>query len=126
MKIMKAKYYFIIVATMASVALTSCDKVSPAGVLMAGTAVEDRVKMSQMFYKDYLQDASNDIIVPASEKGGHPYSFLIGSDSHITTDPGRINEMFEIGLENDDMLYCHLGDIADTKPEYYITINSNV
>ena len=43
----------------------------------------------------------------------------MGSDSHITFDPGRLEEMIEIGIENDDLFYCHLGDIVDTKAEYY-------
>ena len=47
------------------------------------------------------------------------YSFLVGSDSHITFDPGRLSEMMQTGIENDDLFYCHLGDLADTKPEYY-------
>ena len=25
----------------------------------------------------------------------------------------------QTGIENDDLFYCHLGDLADTKPEYY-------
>ncbi len=103
---------------------TSCEKVSPIGVLMAGTAVEDRVKMSELYYKEYLMDAQNNIIVQPDEGGGREYSFLVGGDSHVTTDPGRMDEMFDIGLENNDLLYCHLGDIADTKPEYYIVLDS--
>ena len=31
-------------------------------------------------------------------------------------------EMLQIGLDHDDMLYAHLGDIADTKAEYYINL----
>ena len=33
--------------------LTSCDKVSPIGILVAGTAVEYRVKMSELFYRNH-------------------------------------------------------------------------
>ncbi len=121
---MKAKYIFI--ASMSAVVMlnTSCDKVSPQGVLMAGTGVEDRVKMSELYYKDYLMDSQNDKFVQPDEAGEYSYSFLVGSDSHITTDPGRMDEMFAIGLENDDLLYCHLGDIADTKAQYYIVLDS--
>ena len=122
---MKTKY-IIIASAMAIVALTqtSCEKVSPAGVLMGGTAVEDRVKMSELYYKGYLMASANNISVQPDEYGEYNYSFLVGSDSHLTTDPGRMDEMFAIGLENDDLLYCHLGDIADTKPEYYIVLDS--
>ena len=125
-KTMKAKY--ILIAAMAAVAMlnTSCEKVSPQGVLMAGSAVEDRVKMSQLYYKEYLQDGGNNIIVNTMDSKPHGYSFLVGSDSHVTTDRGRMDEMFAIGLENDDLLYCHLGDIADTKPEYYITLDESI
>ncbi len=123
---MKARY--ILIAAIAAVAMlnTSCEKVSPQGVLMAGTAVEDRVKMSQLFYQEYLEDASNNFVLNAQDDSPQGYSFLVGGDSHITTDPGRMDEMFAIGLENNDLLYCHLGDIADTKPEYYITLDKSI
>lgn len=122
--IMKAKHIIIATAT-SLVALTqmSCEKVSPQGVLMAGTGVEDRVKMSELYYRDHLMSSTNDIFVHADEHGEYNYSFLVGADSHLTTDRGRMDEMFSIGLENDDLLYCHLGDIADTKPEYYIILD---
>ena len=123
---MKAKYIFI--AALAAIALsnTSCEKVSPQGVLMGNTAVEDRVEMSQLYYQEYLQDAANNIIINTHDNSPQGYSFLVGADSHVTTDPGRMDEMFAIGLENNDLLYCHLGDIADTKPEYYITLNKSI
>ena len=118
---MKAKY--IMMAALATIVLTqtSCEKVSPAGVLMAGTAVEDRVEMSYKFFVQNNLEQKLDYDLMYTEDG---YSFLVGSDSHITTDPGRILEMFKIGMENDDMLFCHLGDIADTKAEYYITLDN--
>ena len=49
---MKAKYIFI--AALAAVALsnTSCEKVSPQGVLMGNTAVEDRVEMSYRYFQE--------------------------------------------------------------------------
>ena len=121
---MKAKYFVIAALAAVSITQTSCEKVSPQGVLMAGTAVEDRVKMSELYYKEHLMSSTNNIFVHPDETGEYSYSFLIGGDSHITTDPGRMDEMFAIGLENDDLLYCHLGDIADTKPEYYIVLDS--
>lgn len=104
-------------AAMATVALTSCEKVSPIGVLVSGTAVEDRVKMSSLFYKQYRDEFDM-----AGVEGD--YTFIVGGDSHLTTDPGRMDEMLAIGLENNDLLYAHLGDIADTKPQYYITLDS--
>ena len=101
--------------------LASCqklrDKISPQGILMAGTAVEERVEMSNLFYKDHMDDKVYLVV-----KGD--YTFLVGADSHLTTDPGRMDEMLAIGLENDDLFYAHLGDIADTKPQYYITLDS--
>ena len=33
-------------------------------------------------------------------------------------------EMLQIGLDNNDLLYAHLGDIADTKAEYYIYLEN--
>ena len=118
---MKAKY--IIMAALAAGALcTSCDKVSPQGVLMAGTAVEDRVKMSHLYYKEYLNDYEMNLDTKNVQDG--EYTFLVGADSHITDDPGRLDEMLKIGLDGDDLLYAHLGDIADTKPEYYIVLDS--
>ena len=99
------------------VLLTACEKVSPIGVLVAGTAVEDRVKMSNLFYRNHYDDK-----VYLFVKGD--YSFIVGADSHLTTDSGRLDEMLAIGLQDDDLFYAHLGDIADTKAEYYITLDS--
>jgi hypothetical protein len=97
--------------------LTSCDKVSPIGVLVAGTAVEDRVKMSELFYRNHFNDK-----VWLVADGD--YTFLVGADSHVTNDSGRMDEMLSIGLRDDDLFYAHLGDIADTKAEYYVTLDS--
>ncbi|MBP5561237.1 MAG: metallophosphoesterase [Muribaculaceae bacterium] len=122
---MKAKH-IIFVATLAAMAITqtSCEKVSPQGVLMAGTAVEDRVEMSYLYYQNnnFEYKLDDDIILSSIDKSS--YSFLVGADSHITTDVGRMNEMFQIGFDNNDLLFCHLGDIADTKPEYYINLEN--
>jgi len=108
--------YSLIAAVLlaASAAFSSCEKVSPQGVLMGNTSVDDRVKQSLVNYS-YI-DVALDKILP-NDMG--EYSFLVGSDSHITIDPGRLTEMLEIGLEHDDLFYCHLGDLADTKAEYY-------
>jgi len=99
----------------ASTAFTSCEKVSPQGVLMGNTSVDDRVKQSLTIYSTTL-DRCLDKQLPDTTEA---YSFLVGSDSHITIDPGRLSEMLEIGLDHDDLFYCHLGDLADTKAEYY-------
>ena len=95
----------------------SCEKVSPIGVLVAGTNVEDRVKMSEQFYLDHYKERI------WLESDGD-YTFIVGSDSHMTTDPGRLDEMLSIGLASDDLFYAHLGDIVDTKVEYYVRLDS--
>lgn len=97
----------------------SCEKVSPIGVLVAGTAVEDRIKMSHMYYSEHKEEFK---VQRADELD--EYTFLVGADSHLTTDDGRMREMLQIGLDNDDLLYAHLGDIADTKAEYYIALEN--
>ena len=101
--------------------LPSCsklrEKIDPAGILIAGTSVEDRVEMSYYYYRDYMEDGL--FIITEGD-----YSFLVGADSHVTTDPGRMDEMLSIGLESDDLFYVHLGDIADTRAAYYITLDS--
>ena len=104
---------------LAGAILVSCDKVSPIGVLVAGTAVDDRVKMSNEFYKSHMD---NSIWLNAPDD----YSFIVGADSHLTDDSSRLDEMLALGLEHGDLFYAHLGDIADTKVEYYVTLDSLV
>ena len=104
---------------MAAATLTSCEKVSPIGVLVSGTGVEDRVKMSELYYRDYLSELD----VAATDDD---YSFLVGADSHVTDDTGRMDEMFDIAIEHGDGFVAHLGDIADTKPEYYINLSESL
>ena len=111
---MKKPVLTLLAATLFAV---SCNKVSPIGVLIAGTAVEDRVAMSRLFYEQHYNDK-----VWLVAKGD--YTFLVGADSHVTTDSGRMDEMLAIGLADDDLFYAHLGDIADTKAEYYVTLDS--
>ena len=115
---MKTKTY-ICVALMAAATLTSCEKVSPIGVLVSGTGVEDRVKMSELYYRDYLSELD----VAATDDD---YSFLVGADSHVTDDTGRMDEMFDIAIAHGDGFVAHLGDIADTKPEYYINLSQSL
>ena len=110
---MKKNILAIALAAAALAGTSSCDKVSPQGVLMAGTGVDDRVKMSITYYTDTF-DKFSDLLVDGEE-----YTFLIGADSHVTTDTMRMHEMFQIALDNNDLFVVHLGDIADTKPEYY-------
>ena len=98
--------------------LVSCEKVSPIGVLVSNTAVEDRVKMSYMYYKDHKLDVKWHSATDKEE-----YTFLVGADSHLTTDGGRMREMLQNALDHDDLMITHLGDIADTKPEYYILLD---
>lgn len=103
-------------AFVAAVCISSCSKVSPTGVLVGGSGVDDRVDMSYTYYQQYMEDTI-DMRTPANSDG--EYSFLVGSDSHVATDQGRIKEMLDIGLEHGDLLWASLGDIADTSAEYY-------
>ena len=115
---MKKSISYILLAAMAllavNVTFTSCEKVSPQGVLMGNTSVDDRVQQS-MINNSYFGMSWDKTLADTIEE----YSFLVGSDSHITIDPGRLEEMLDIGMENEDLFFCHLGDLADTKPEYY-------
>ena len=109
------KIRYTLLAALAAVAFTSCDKVSPIGVLVSGTGVEDRVKMSHEYYEEHKFDYKAHLVVG-------DYSFLVGADSHLTNDDSRMAEFLELGLNNNDLFWAHLGDIADTKAEYYVTL----
>ena len=114
---MKKSISYILMATAllaASGLFSSCEKVSPQGVLMGNTSVDDRVKQSLVFYTFFDDKMDKELPDTMTQ-----YSFLVGSDSHITFDPGRLEEMIDIGIAHDDLFFCHLGDLADTKPEYY-------
>jgi len=114
----------ICLATLAMLAVvSSCDKVSPTGVLIAGTGVEDRVEMS---YSYYLAHKGENKTYKTIEVYDDDYTFLVGADSHLATDSNRLAEMFDIALENGDVLIAHLGDIADTKAEYYINLDNTI
>ena len=108
--------YSLITAALlaASISFTSCEKVSPTGVLIGNTSVDDRIKQSLTNFS-FIEVAMDKFLPDTVEE----YSFLVGSDSHITFDPGRLSEMLDISLEHEDLFCCHLGDIADTKAEYY-------
>jgi len=99
------------------IALVACEKVSPIGVLVSGTGVEDRVKMSHLYFQDHKGDGYY-----WDACGKDEYTFLVGADSHLTNDKGRLQEMLQNTLDNNDLLCAHLGDIADTKAEYYIDL----
>jgi len=100
--------------------MTSCDKVSPTGVLIGGTGVDDRVKMSILYYQQHKGEFR--YIWSDSDE----YTFLVGADSHLATDTNRLAEMFDTALVAGDKLIAHLGDIADTKPEYYISLDNTI
>jgi len=117
---MKTRIFLLL--ALACVLGSSCEKlqekINLPGIFIANTAVEDRMQMSELYYKKMYDDKVW-LIAP---DGG--YSFLVGADSHVTTDPGRMDEMLANGLEHGDLFYAHLGDIADTKAEYYVTLDS--
>ena len=117
---MKKIQYMIIAAVILTV-LTACEKVSPIGVLVSGTGVEDRVKMSHLYYLEHKGDTRAHDASQLDE-----YTFLVGADSHLTTNDDRMREMLQIAMDNNDLLIAHLGDIADTKAEYYITLEDLV
>lgn len=120
---MKRIHYILLGYCALAAVLTSCEKVSPIGILVSGTGVEDRVKMSHIYF---LQHKGETFKALTASEDADEYTFLVGSDSHLTDDPGRMDEMFKIGLDNNDLLYTHLGDIADTKAEYYITLDKSI
>lgn len=115
---MRTRYFLLTI--IASIILVSCEKVSPIGVLVSGTGVEDRVKMSNLYFQQHKHE-NNNMFATDDE-----YTFLVGADSHMTNDTMRMAEMFQIGLDNEDLLYAHLGDIADTKAEYYIKLENTI
>ena len=53
---MKKIQYIAISCSLLMLVLSSCDKVSPIGVLVSGTGVEDRVKMSNLYYQEHKGD----------------------------------------------------------------------
>lgn len=111
---------YIGMAALAALLLTSCDKVSPTGLLIATSDVDDRTKMSY----EYYQKHKNSFHMQRAEGG--EYTFLVGADSHMIDDTGRMTEMFDIAVKDNDLFVAHLGDIADTKAEYYIRLDSVV
>ena len=120
---MKTRFFLLL--PLSILALSSCEKlkekVSPIGLLVAGTAVEDRVEMSYEYFQNHKYDFE---MVDNTHSTDGSYTFLVGADSHLTDDASRMVEMLQIGLDSDDLLYTHLGDIADTKADYYIRLDS--
>lgn len=107
------------VLSMAVMALTSCEKVSPTGILIGGSGTDDRVEMSVLYYQMHY----NEVLDGEVEDD---YSFLVGADSHLADDTCRMAEMLQNGLDHDDLLLAHLGDIADTKAQYYINLENTL
>ena len=120
-KEMKANY--ILTACLALLSLASCDKVSPTGILIGSTNVDDRVKMS-MYYYD--QDIEGNYYYDVSKSESQEYSVLIGSDSHVYDSSIRIDEMFEEAYSYGDLFVAHCGDLADTQPEMYTVMENSV
>ena len=84
----KSKSYIFMAAlalVAANISFTSCEKVSPTGVLIGNTSVDDRVKQS-MVNISFFEMAWDKMLPDTVQE----YSFLVGSDSHITADPGRL------------------------------------
>ena len=105
----------VFTAVVAAGSLTSCDKVSATGILVGGTGVDDRAEMSYKYVQDgHIYSEEGDVSQEET------YSIIVGADSNIADDNGRLEEMFDIGIKHGDMFYAHLGDLADTKTEYYI------
>ena len=94
---------FAVQFSLLTLLFTSCEKVSPIGVLVSGTGVEDRVKMSHQYYEEHKFDYKYHYV-------SNDYSFLVGADSHLTNDDSRMAEMLEIGLDNNDLFWAHLPD----------------
>lgn len=122
------KFKFYILGALAAISLlTSCSKVSPTGLLIAESAVEDRVKQSQYYWTtDTLKE---DKYYNTTEDGD--YYYLLGSDPHVVDSLTRIREFFSL-MVNDSLekthtepfLFCSiLGDIVDTQPEYYYNVD---
>ena len=121
---MKKFTYMALVATML-MSLASCNKVSLTGILIGGSGTDDRVEMS-IKYQEMLDTLEYNYRLYrfhyANPDGS--YSYLVGSDSHVTTDPGRLQEMMQMCLDNNDLFCAHLGDIVDTKAEYYYGVKN--
>ena len=117
------KLYTILVVLSAIVVLTSCETVSPIGVLVSGTGVEDRVKMSHLYFLEHKFDIKFHDVSDQDE-----YTFLVGADSHLTTDVGRLQEMLDIGLDNDDLLYGenYPNEVDDPNFYFYLDTTRNV
>lgn len=108
----KFNYIFSILCFASCIA--SCSKVDPTGVLIGATNVDDRVKQSY-----YVAKEDNKDFVRKSESD--EYSFLVAADSHTTVETRRLKALFEESLNPNQnyMFAAHLGDLAETQPEYY-------
>lgn len=106
----------------AAMLLAACEKVSLSGVLIGNTSTDDRVEMS-MYYFTELSQVDRQYRFEQSSQSGE-YSFLVGADSHMALDAGRLSEMFDIAMAGGDSFCCHLGDIADTQAAYYSLLHN--
>lgn len=105
---------YLAIYALSAVALMSCSKVEPTGVLIGHTSVDDRVKQSITYYKDMESENTNDINISKLS-----YSFIVGSDSHLRSNMIRLEEFFQEAIDHGDILTAHCGDLAETQPEYY-------
>lgn len=110
--------------------LTGCSKVSPTGLLIAASNVDERFEQAQYWFNRDEKDYKNgDKYSIYAEEGD--YSFLLGSDPHIADSLTRITEFFEESIKPSEadktkpkyLFSAILGDIVDTKAEFYSTVN---
>ncbi len=122
--------YIIVFGTFAIASLLAgCSKVSPTGLLVAGSVVEDRVKQSQYYWTNDTVRGNNGYYYNETEDGD--YYYLLGSDPHVVDSLGRIREFFSL-MVNDSLEKAHtepyvfcsiLGDIVDTQPEFFSKVD---
>lgn len=110
------KYNKYIYIACAAIGLMSCAKVDPTGVLIGHTSVDDRVKQSLVYWEQDLTKKKEFV-----DARGDEYSFLVVADSHTTTDLRRLTAVFDESIKGDKnyRFVAHLGDLAETQPEYY-------
>lgn len=102
--------------------LSGCSKIEPTGILIGNTNVDDRVKQSYYFYSQEENKKSTFEI----DTSGKEYSFLVIADSHTTTDMKRLTGAFDETLKGGHLFCAHLGDLAETQPEYYADVEDLV
>jgi len=96
--------------------------VSPIGVLVSGTGVEDRVKMSHTYFQEHKGDFR---ILDAPD--ADEYTFLVGADSHMTADNSRKPDRYHIVGTKEKVKYAqknyievnYLDSLKKYDPEEY-------